>query len=113
MGDVARESRRRDSLGEKREGPGRVVAILHCETVEADGAAVEAGRGAGLEPAHGEAESVKPVGEPKGRGLVNASRRDLALADMDEAAEEGAGGENHGAGREAPPVAGDDVGDGA
>jgi hypothetical protein len=32
---------------------------------------------------------------------------------MDEAAQEGAGGEDHRAGREAPPIAGDDAGDGA
>ena len=113
VGDVAGDLRRRDRLGEEREGPGRAVAVLHFESVQANGAAVEAGRGAGLEPAHGEAERVEPRREPKGRGLANASGRDLALADMDEAAQEGAGGEDHGAGREAPPVAGDDAGDGA
>ncbi len=113
MGDAADDLRRRDPVGEKREGPGRVVAVLHFEPVPANGAAVEAGRGAGLEPAHVKAERIQPGRESKGRGLVDAPRRDLALADMDEAAQERAGGEDDGAGREAPSIAGDDAGHGA
>ncbi len=41
----------------KRERHGRVVAGLHLEAVPVDGAAVEPGRGAGLEPAHARSPS--------------------------------------------------------
>ena len=49
-------------------------------------------------------EPVEPRREAKGRGLADAAGRDLALADMDQAAQEGAGGEHHGAGRKVPAV---------
>ena len=80
--------------------------MLHLEAVPANGAAVEPGRGAGLEPAHAQAQAVEPGGEAKGRGLVDAAGRDLALADMNEAAQEGAGGEHDGAGRKVAAVGG-------
>ena len=113
MGDVAGQLRRGDPFGEEGEGPGRVIAVLDLEPIPANGAAVEAGRGAGLEPAHAQAQSVEPRRQAKGRGLVDAPGRDLALADMDEAAQEGAGGENHGACRQAATVRRNDAGDGA
>ena len=93
-------------VGQEGEGSGRVVAVLHLEAVPVDGAAVEPGRGAGLEPAHAQAQAVEPGGEAKGWGLVDAAGRDLALADMNEAAQEGAGGEHDGAGRKVAAVGG-------
>ena len=78
--------------------------MLHLEAVPADGAAIEPGRGAGLEPAHAQAQAVEPGRQAKGRGLVDAAGRDLALADMDQPAQEGAGGEHHGAGRDMTAV---------
>ena len=47
---------------------------------------------------------VEPGRQAKGRGLADAAGRDLALADMDQPAQEGAGGEHDGAGREMPAV---------
>ena len=92
------------ALGEEREGLGRVVAALHLEAVPVDGAAIEAGRGPGLEPAHAQPEPVETGREAKGRGLADAPGRDLALADMDQPVEEGAGGEHDSAGGEAPAI---------
>ena len=43
------------------EGLRRVVALLHLERVVVDGAAVEARRRAGLEPAHAQAETIEPA----------------------------------------------------
>ena len=104
MRDAADHLRRRDRLGEEREGLGRIVAALNLESVPVDGAAVEAGRGAGLQPAHAKPEPVERVREAKGRGLADPPGRDLALADMDQPAQKGAGGEHHGAGAEVAAV---------
>ena len=56
-------------------------------------------------------KTIEPRREAERRRLVDAPGRDLALADMDQAAQEGAGGEHHGAGAEAAAVGGDDAGD--
>ncbi len=85
--------------------------MLDLEPIPANGAAVEAGRGAGLEPSHAQAQAIEPSRESEGRGLADAAGGDLSLADMDEAAQEGAGGQHHGAGREAPAVSRHDAGD--
>ena len=106
MRDVADDLRRRDRLGEEGEGLGRVVAALHLEPGPVDRAAVEAGRGSRLEPAHAKAKPVESRREPEGRGLADASGRDLALADMDQPAQEGAGGQHDGAGGEVGAVGG-------
>ena len=58
VGDVAGNLPRRDHLGQERERYGRVVARLHLEAVPLNRAAVEAGRGAGLEPSHGKPQTV-------------------------------------------------------
>ncbi len=58
-------------------------------------------------------EPVEPLGEAERRRLADAAGRDLALADMDEPAQEGAGGEHHGAGADAFAAGGDDAGHGA
>ena len=44
------------------------------------------------------------------RRLADAAGGDLLLADMDEAAQEGAGGEHHGAGADLAAIGGDDAG---
>ena len=82
----------------KENGCGGIVARLHLQAVPVDGAAVEAGRRAGLEAPHAQPQAVEPRREAKRRRLVDAACGDLALADMDQAAQEGAGGEHHGAG---------------
>ena len=67
-----------------------------------DGAAVEPRRRAGLEPAEREARARSSVArQPDRRRLADPAGRDLLLADMDQAAQEGAGGQHHGAGAEA------------
>jgi hypothetical protein len=42
--------------------------------------------------------------QAKGRGFAGAAGRDLFFADVDEAAEESAGGQNHGATAELAPI---------
>ena len=110
-GDVAGDLRRRDPLGQKRERHGWVVAGLHRERRPIDGASVEAGRGAGLEPAKRQPKRIEGPGKAQGRGLVHAAGRDLSLADMDESAQEGTGGQHNGAGRDFLAIGGLDSGD--
>ena len=82
----------------KEKGVGVVVAVLHADPVPSDGAPVEPGRGAGLQPAHGEAQAIEPLGEALGRRIAMPPGLDPRLPAMDHAVEEGAGGEHDRAG---------------
>jgi hypothetical protein len=81
-----------------------MVAVLDLETAPADRSAIESRWGAGLEPAHAETEAVEALGQTEGRGFADAAGRDPALADMDQTAQERAGGQHHGAGAKAASV---------
>jgi hypothetical protein len=80
---------------------GSASPFLGFEPVPGDGAAVEARGRAGLEAAHREMEAVEAVGERLGGRLAHAAAGAGAVADMDHAVEECAGGEDHGAGPKA------------
>ena len=102
---MADDLRRGDALRQEGERRGRVVALLHLQRVPIDSAAIEPRRRSGLEPAHAQAEPIKALRQPERRGLVDPAGRDLALADMDQPVEEGAGGQHHGAGAMLRPSA--------
>src|SRR5438046_307718 len=87
-GDAALDLRRVDALGEYRERLGRVIARLHLDRGPIDGAAVEPRRGAGLKAAERKAEPLEGQGETNRGRLAYPSCRRLALADMDEPAQE-------------------------
>src|SRR6185503_2562188 len=72
--------------------------------------AIEAGRGAGLEAAEGQAEGQKAIGQADRGGLADPAGRDLLLAEMNQAAQEGASRDDHGAGLEGASAS-DDPGD--
>ena len=97
-GDVAVDLRRRDPLGEGREGGRRVVAGLAFEPGPVDGAPVEPGRGAGLQPAEREPGALQRLGEADRRRIADPPGRAALGPDMDGAAQERAGGQHHGAG---------------
>src|SRR5687767_1210022 len=88
-----------------------VVGGLHLDGAPVDGAAIEPGRGAGLQAAEDEAEALERARQPEGRALADAAGRDLDLADVDEAAQEGAGGQDHRARAELPAVGHDQSSD--
>ena len=68
--------------------------MLDLEPLPVDGCAVEPGRGPGLEPREREAGAVQALGErDRGRIAETPGRRPL-VAEMDHAAQEGAGGEH-------------------
>ena len=74
------------------------VAGLLFETVERDAAPINASGCAGLEPAQLETEGLQGFRQPLGGLFASAARRHALVAHPDLAAQEGAGGEDHGAG---------------
>ena len=62
-----------------------------------DGRAVEPRRRAGLQAAEGEAGALEGPRKTHRRRLADPARRNLLLADMDQAAQKRAGGQHHGA----------------
>ena len=100
-GDAALDLRIGDARGEHRERLRRFVAGLQLRGAPVDGRAVEPGRGAGLEAAQREAGAGQRAGKAERGRLADPAGRDLPLTDMDEAAQERAGGQHHSGGAEA------------
>ena len=82
---------------EAEEAIGRVAGLL-LEAIEGHAAAVDPGRRAGLQPVGAEAQFPQGFGQALGRLLPGPARRHRAVAHPDAAAQEGAGGEDHGPG---------------
>ena len=99
-GDVAVDLGRRDPPGHRRERLRRVVALLAFEPGPVDGAPVDPGRRAGLEPAEREPGALQRLGERDRGRVAHPPGRPAVAADVDDAPEERAGGEHHGAGRD-------------
>ena len=99
-GDAALDLRILDAFGQRRERLRRLVAGLHLQARPVDGAAVEARRGAGLQPSERKADALQGPRQADGGRLADPAGRGLLLADMDQAAQERAGGQDHGAGPE-------------
>src|SRR4029077_5633933 len=87
-----------DALGAEAEWCGIGIARLRLESRPVDGAAVEARRRTGLEATVAEAEVFQGFTEKNSGGLAGASSGILLLAAVDQAVEEGAGGDNDGLG---------------
>ena len=100
-----------DALGQDRERLRRLVAGLHLDRGPVDGAAIEPRRRAGLQPAERKADALERARQAERRRLADAAGRRLLLADMDQAAQERAGGQHHRAGREFAAVREPDAGD--
>ena len=79
---------------QRRERLGRIVARLHLDRRPVDRRAIEPRRRSGLEPAEREAEPLERVRKPDRRRFADPTRRRLRLADMDQAAQERAGGQD-------------------
>ena len=94
-----------------REHRARHVAGLFFQIAVVDAAAVDARRGAGLEPVHAQRQFAQAVRERERRGIAGATAGVVDLADVDLAGEEGARGQHHGGRMEAQPALGDDAGD--
>ena len=104
-GDAALDLRRGDPLGHHRKRLRRIVAGLHLHRGPVDGRAVEPRRRAGLQPPEGEAGALEGSREPDRRRLADPARRPILLAEMDQPAQEGPGGDDHRAGGNSRPSA--------
>ena len=102
-----------DALGQHRERLRHIVARLHLERRPIDGAAIEPRRRAGLQTAEREAGIFQRARKTERRRFADAAGRNLLFADMDEAAQKGAGGENHRAAGNLAPVGEFDAADAA
>ena len=96
VGQIAGQLRLRDSPGVEGKRQRRVIAGLDFETVEIDGAGVEARTGAGLEAAKRETVVGIVLRQSVGRELTGSTGRELAEPDVDHAAKEGAGADHDG-----------------
>ena len=110
-GDAAFDLWVLDPRGEQGERHRLVVRRLLVDTGPIDGPAVETGRGAGLQASEGKAEPRKSLRQAKRGALAHAAGRDLLIADMDQARQEGAGGDDHGPRRENAPIGQQETGD--
>ena len=98
-GDAAGNLRVVDALGQEGKRLRRLVAGLHLHRDQSMVRAVESRRRAGLEPAQREARAFRASRKTDGRRLADPAGRSLSLADVDQAAQERAGRQHHGAGR--------------
>jgi hypothetical protein len=89
-----------DPRRQHREWLGRIVARLHLHRLPVDRRAIEARRRSGLETAEGEPEPLERPREPQGRGLVDTTGWCLRFANMNQAAQERASRQDHGAASE-------------
>ena len=105
VGDVAGGLSLRNFFSPKAEGGGIGVAGLFFEAGPVDGAAVEAGRGSGFQAAVAEAELFEGFAEEDGRRFAAASGGVAFFAAVDEAVEEGSGGDDGGMGVDLAAVA--------
>ena len=105
-----------DRFGQEGKGRRRVIALLHLQRGPIDGLSVQPGRGAGFQPAHFEAEAIKRLGQTNRRRLdtlfdLHPASGNFGLADMDQAIQEGAGGQHHLAAKNFCAAGGHNTGD--
>ena len=81
-------------VGQEREWRGLFVAVLLLQRGPIDRAGLEPRRRAGLQAAHRETRAVQAIREADGRRLAVAAGGDALVADMDDALQERAGGED-------------------
>src|SRR5262245_38814072 len=109
LGDVARDLRRRDGAREDREGGRVFIALLLLKSRPVDAAPVETRRRPGLEAGEPQPGVAHLLREAKRRRLADAAGGNLLGSEMDEAIEEGAGGEHDGLRSDAAAVLADDA----
>ena len=94
-GDGAVDLGQGDGLGHQRQGDRRDVAGLALEARPIDAVAAQTRRRAGLQPAHGETAVIQGFRQSQHGVIAGPSGRPGLQAEMDDAAQEGPGGEHH------------------
>ncbi len=110
-GDAALDLDPIDPLGQEGKRRRLDVAGLHLQPVPGDAAAVQARRRARLQPPHVQAEVIEPIRQADGRGLADAAGGDTIFAEVDQALEKGAGGQDDPAGAPGATIRGGDTND--
>ncbi len=110
-GDRAVELRVGDPRRQRRERLGRIVARLPREAPVVDRAAIQPRRRAGLQTAEREARPREALREAHRGRVAEATGRPALPPEMDLAAQEGAGGQHHGARAPGAPVGRQDAAD--
>ncbi len=96
MGDPARQlARMHGATAEEGKYGSRIIARLFLAFRPVDAAAVETRRRAGFQAAYRQVELAQAMRERFRRRVARAPRLVILQADMDQAGEEGAGGEHH------------------
>ena len=95
VGNVAGHLTQRDTVGRKRERQGWGIAMLRFQTREIYCPAVQPRGRAGLEPAHLETQGSELVGQSHGRQVTGPPPGIIGQADMDQAAHERTGRDDH------------------
>ena len=103
-GNAAVDLRIDDAVGKQRERLRILVGRLLVQRSPVDRTPVEAGRRPRLQPAELEARVAHRRRQPHAGLLVHAARDNLLFADVDKAAQEGAGGQNDRAAAEPPAI---------
>src|SRR6056297_1951886 len=111
IGDPAGHLPRHGCGGEKGEHHRVVIRWLHVEAAPTDAASVEARRRTGLETPEGKAEAVDALGKAEAGRVAHATAGAGHIPDMDDAAQKGAGGQDHGACRDLAAIREDHAGD--
>jgi len=96
VGDAARHLGHGDALGQGGERHRRVVARLHLQRRPVDGAPIQPCRGSSLQARQREAGAGQRRRQTVGRRVTHPAGRPALLAAMDQAAQEGAGGDDDG-----------------
>lgn len=100
MGDAAGHLSRLDMRREEREQDRFVIPWLPIETIPVNRPTVKTRRRPRLQAPQRQTESIDPLGKTNRRTVANSSPRALPVPNMDDAAQKGACGQNHGPGRQ-------------
>ena len=95
VGDVAVDLRRHRAGALKRKHRRALVAGLRLQAAEIDRFSVEPGRCSGLQAPERQPQIRKPIGKAHRRRIAGPAAGSAFRADMDDAAQEGSGGQNH------------------
>ena len=98
MGDAARDLGHGDPVGQEAEGYGLGVGRLHLQSVPGDGAPIQPGGRAGLEPTQRQPCGMQIGRQTGGRRFAMAACRNAQVAPVDDAVQEGPGRQHHSAG---------------
>src|SRR5262249_40897532 len=110
-GDPALDLRRGDPIRHHRKRLRRIVAGLHPDGGPVDGGPVEPRRGASLETAERKTGALERSGKARRRRLPDPACRPVLLAEMDQTAQKGAGGDYDGTGGKLTAIEQADPGD--